>query len=134
MFVTLAPSTTYWFSRPVPPEIDGLAVPSRARAADARREVQRLGERAANREVAQRVRVHHGANRRGPCINERGLSSDADRLRYATNLHRYRNIGDLSHADVDPWLLKRLEPLKLRADARSSLVSRMESCSGRRRL
>src|SRR6187401_1211329 len=28
VFVTFAPSITYWFSRPVPPEIDGFWVPS----------------------------------------------------------------------------------------------------------
>ena len=97
----------------MPPEIDGLAWPTVTRAAHAWRQVERLRERAADREIPQRVGLEHRADSRGPRVDERRFRNDTNDFGYGPDLHGHGNVGDLSQADGDALLLKGLEALEL---------------------
>ena len=94
----------------------GVRLAGRAGTADARRQIERLRERAAHRDLVQLRGIEVRADRGGGRVDRGRAASDLNGLRQAPDFHRDRDVRSLAETDVDVLLLSRLEPLKFRLD------------------
>ena len=109
------PSTTYWLSRPLPPDDRRVGDADGAAAADARREVERVAEAAADRQARQRLAVELGADGGARRVHRRWRRDDLEPFPASDpTLHRQRQIDPLPEADLDVGPIDGAEALQLR--------------------